>query len=96
MYASTFYWPRLLTGYSGAFQRSYLVYDLLMRTFPDARSLEFLRDQSVGYVILHENEYGRAEYRRIVETLDRQTQLRQVARTTDDAAYEARIYRLDR
>ena len=95
MYASTFYWPRLLTGYSGAFPASYWLYDRSMRTFPDASSLQFLRDRSVNYLIVHEDEFGRAAYRTVVEALESQAGLREVARAVDQG-HEARVYKVGR
>jgi len=70
MYYSTFHWQRLVNGYSGFFPPAYLEAAAVMRTFPDARSLEMLRAREVRYVVIHGERMGADQYRGLVSAAD--------------------------
>jgi hypothetical protein len=50
---STFHWNPILNGYSGFYPPSYLRRLASFRSFPDAASLNVLRETGVRYVVLH-------------------------------------------
>jgi hypothetical protein len=52
-YMSTFHWNPILNGYSGFYPPSYLRRLASFRSFPDAASLNVLRETGVRYVVLH-------------------------------------------
>jgi hypothetical protein len=56
-YMSTFHWKPLINGYSGHHPRSYLDRLEYLRGFPDATSLDVLRQAGVNYVVVHLSEY---------------------------------------
>jgi hypothetical protein len=95
MYFSTFHWQRLLNGYSGAFPQSYFSFRRATATFPDDNSVRTLREQGADYVVLHEDLYGRARYREVVDQVGRRADLEEVVRAVSDG-YEARIYKVVR
>lgn len=80
MWLSTFHWRPLVNGYSGHYPRSHVRLMSRLRTFPDERSLQALRDLAVKYVIVHERGqkpyelsamllamHGRREFRPVAE-----------------------------
>jgi hypothetical protein len=95
MYFSTFHWQRLLNGYSGAFPPSYFALRKATAAFPDDNSIRALREQGADYVVLHEDLYGRARYRKVVDQADQRADLQEVVRAVS-GGYEARIYRVVR
>jgi hypothetical protein len=70
MYFSTFHWQRLVNGYSGHYPASYMNGLHVLQRFPDAASLEHLRQQRVRYVVLH-SVPNPALYRDVVYQLER-------------------------
>jgi hypothetical protein len=70
MYYSTFHWQTLLNGYSGFFPLSYLRLVAVMRTFPDARSLDALRARGARYAIVHGERLPSEEYQRLIRAID--------------------------
>lgn len=70
MYYSTFHWQRLANGYSGFFPASYMKLAAEMRGFPDARSLDALRQRGVRYAVIHGERMEPQEYDRIVRAID--------------------------
>jgi hypothetical protein len=70
MYYSTFHWQTLVNGYSGFFPPAYLELAAVMRTFPDARSLELLRARKVRYVVIHGERMGGEHYRQLLAAAD--------------------------
>jgi hypothetical protein len=70
MYYSTFHWQTLVNGYSGFFPPAYLEAAAVMRTFPDARSLEMLRARKIRYVVIHGERMGEDHYWRLVSAAD--------------------------
>jgi hypothetical protein len=70
MYYSTFHWQTLVNGYSGFFPPAYLEAAAVMRTFPDARSLNMLRARKVRYVVIHGERMGEDQYRRLLADVD--------------------------
>ena len=57
IYMSTFHWKKLTNGYSGYYPSSYLRRLDGLQSFPDASSLEILRQTGVSYVIVHLSSY---------------------------------------
>jgi hypothetical protein len=55
MYYATEHWQPLAVGYSGLYPRSYIRLVEAMVTFPSRRSLSYLQDRGVRYLILHSN-----------------------------------------
>ena len=71
MARSTIHWRPMLNGYSGFYPRSYLRLLLDMRSFPDTRSLNILRQRGATILVLHEVRGTRPSYPRAVERLMR-------------------------
>jgi hypothetical protein len=79
MYEGTTHFFPMLNGYSGFFPRSYLELIDVMETFPDRRSIEYLRSRNVSYVLLRAALYEPAEWQRLRGAIDRQPMLRLLA-----------------
>jgi hypothetical protein len=93
-YMSTFHWNPLINGYSGFFPLSYLHRLEQLREFPDARSIETLRQTGVTYVIVHLSFYEPETLGELLSTIDRQRSLRLIGRLKDSNG-QAILYRLD-
>ncbi len=94
MHFSTFHWQHLLNGYSGAFPSSWALFSGLMASFPDDRSIAFLKSRSAR-VVVHEAFFGKEAYNRVVSAAGRRADLREVARAGGPGD-EARIYEVAR
>ena len=80
------HWQKTVHGYSG-FRRP--LHDQLyevMTTFPDARSIDALRNVGVTYVVVHGNDYG-ARWRELEPRLGRSRDLQLVHSDGDDRVY---------
>lgn len=53
MLGSTVHWQPLLNGYSGFFPRSFLELTEYVRTFPDERSIDYLKQRNVDLIVVH-------------------------------------------
>ena len=72
LYTSTFHWKTLVNGYSGYYPRSYLQRLVHLNTFPSEVALEQIHDDTVRYIVVHDEEYrDPAEGARTVEELIR-------------------------
>jgi hypothetical protein len=71
MFEGMVHWLPMANGYSGFFPASYLELVQIMRTFPDERSLAYLRRRKVHYVLLRENFYDANRWRDLCERVDR-------------------------
>ena len=80
MYYSTFHWQNLLNGYSGFFPPSFNSLVLALESFPDAISLNALRQRGARYVIIHGELLRPEEYQALVSSVDRSADLKLVAR----------------
>ncbi len=70
MYYSTFHWQTLVNGYSGFFPASYVRLVAAMRGFPDARSLDALRDRGVRYAVIHGERLEPDAYQHVIHEID--------------------------
>jgi hypothetical protein len=70
MYYSTFHWQMLLNGYSGFFPGSYQQLRAVMQGFPDARSLDVLRERGARYTMIHGELLEPGEYLRMIRAVD--------------------------
>jgi hypothetical protein len=70
MYYSTFHWQTLINGYSGFFPPSYQLLAVIMRGFPDARSLDALRGRGARYAVIHGERLETVSYRRLIDDID--------------------------
>jgi hypothetical protein len=71
MYLGMVHWLPMVNGYSGFFPASYLELVNVMETFPDERSLAYLRSRGVTYVLLRENFYDAARWKDVGERIER-------------------------
>jgi hypothetical protein len=83
MARSTMHWRPMLNGYSGYYPRSYLRLLTDMRSFPDSRSLNILRERGATILILHEYSNTRRRYSRAVERLMRDPYVQPIAQDRD-------------
>ena len=83
MARSTMHWRPMLNGYSGYYPRSYLRLLTDMRSFPDSRSLNILRERGATILILHEYSNTRRRYLRAVERLMRDPYVQPIAQDRD-------------
>ena len=93
MYFSTFYWHKLVNGYSGFKPPSYHILLEKMETFPDEESIAELRRRGTTHVLVHERHYVRGEYAGVVTQLDGSPDLERIA-TVRWRERESRMYRL--
>ena len=94
-YLSTFHWQRMLNGNSGSFPKSFIDFCAAMQTFPDDQSVGLLRDRRVDYVLLHEEFYGRGEYREVIEAMEDRRDFQPVMSMVS-GGWEASLFRLVR
>lgn len=83
MARSTLNWKPMLNGYSGFYPRSYLRLLLDMRSFPDTRSLNILRERGATILVLHEYPETRARYAAALERLMRDPYVQPIAQDRD-------------
>ncbi len=83
MYWSTYHWHPLVIGYSGYAPPDYDHTRRLMRTFPDARSLERLRALGVRHIVIHQAFYKAPEYSSLMLRLVRAPGVTQIGRYRD-------------
>jgi hypothetical protein len=95
LFYSTSHWQRMVNGFSGSIPPSYRPLHVAMRTFPDQRSIAILQSYGVSYAVIHEEFYGTASYREMIQRIERTPALSLVNVATD-GRFEARIYRVDR
>ena len=94
LYASTVHWKSLVNGYSGFTPERQTALDAELVTFPDARSLQALRDlgqQNVRYLIVHtlEQDFDRLRWKETDRwVLDRSTTTLPVFEAQGDVVYE--------
>ena len=91
-YMSTFHWKPLVNGYSGHHPRSYLRRLEQLRSFPDATSLDVLRQAGVKYVVVHLSEY--ANEKQLLLDLQMYPEL-VVQASLKDGRGQAILYRLE-
>jgi hypothetical protein len=70
MFDGIVHWLPMVNGYSGFFPRSYLELVQIMRTFPDERSMAYLRTRGVSYLLLRENFYDPVQWKDLCERVD--------------------------
>jgi hypothetical protein len=93
MYFSTFYWHKLVNGYSGFKPTSYHELVEKMTGFPDAASMAELRRRGTTHVIVHERYYRRGQYLEMVSRLERSPGVEPLL-TLQWRETEMRLYRL--
>ena len=67
-YLSTYHWQPLVNGYSGWQPAEYVQTLERLRTFPDAASLDRLKQLNVSYVVITDH-FDPAAYRRLLESV---------------------------
>ena len=93
MYFSTFYWHKLVNGYSGFKPPSYHELVEKMSDFPDGVSMAELRRRGTTHVVVHERYYRRGDYLEMVSRLERSSDLEPLL-TLQWREREMRLYRL--
>jgi hypothetical protein len=83
MYWSIYHWHPLVNGYSGYIPPDYAETQRLMRTFPDARSLERLRALDVRHIVFHQTYYKEKEYSNLMLRLLQARGVKQIGRYRD-------------
>jgi hypothetical protein len=68
-FLSIYHWQPMLNGYSGFYPDGYLVTTTALETFPDAASVQRLKDQDVSYVVLSADRLGEPAYSDLVQAL---------------------------
>jgi hypothetical protein len=71
MYEGTVHWLPMVNGYSGFFPPSYLELLSVMESFPDARSIQYLRDRGVRYLLIRGTFFDDAEIASLRDGLGR-------------------------
>ncbi len=80
MYYSTFHWQSLANGYSGFFPPSYLALWKAMTDFPGDPALDAIRARGVRYLLVHQERMIGDRYVRLIQQLDRRSDLSVVSR----------------
>jgi hypothetical protein len=75
MYQGLAHRQRMLNGYSGYAPASYYAMLEAMRSFPDDRSLAYLRDQQVDYVVLRGGSYSPDRWSRLLTEIQERRDL---------------------
>jgi hypothetical protein len=79
MYHGMAHWLPTVNGYSGFFPASYLQLIRAMQTFPDERSLDYLRGRGVTYVLVRRRFYDDERWKTLQGRLDDAPGLRLLA-----------------
>jgi len=95
MYFSTFHWQRLVNGNSGVAPPSYLDFIQNVQTFPDDRTITYLRARGVEYIGVHGAFYAPEDWRRVQAGLGARADLDLVTTARWNGS-ESRLYRLRR
>ncbi len=95
LFYSTFHWSRLVNGSSGSIPHLYRPLHEAMRAFPDESAIRVLRAYGVSYAVIHEEFYGSAGYRDMIQRIEASPALGLVY-TANDGRFEARIYAVAR
>ena len=83
LFGSTFHWKPVVNGYSGYYPPTYIRRLRAMAKFPDPRTLAYLREEKVRYLVIHEAYYkDRSELGAIILGLQSQN-LNPLARLQD-------------
>jgi hypothetical protein len=90
MLNSTLHWRPLVNGYSGFLPRSYDAHYEAMRTFPDDRSLAYLRQLGVTHVAVHSGGYRHPAGQEMLKTLPAVPGLRAAIKTPGLTIYKVR------
>ena len=94
MYYSTWHWRRMLNGYSGFSPPSYHAVLYELRDFPDPRSLAYLRQREVRYLLVHERFYLQGGFDRDIEWLSRAANVALRGVFRDAALGRSHVYEL--
>ena len=95
LYFSTFHWQRLVNGNSGVTPPSYLDFIQNVQTFPDDRTIAYLRERGVEYIGVHGAFYAPENWRRVQAGLGARADLELVTTARWNGS-ESRLYRLRR
>jgi hypothetical protein len=95
IYFSTFHWQRLVNGNSGVAPPSYLDFIQNVQTFPDDRTIKYLRARGVEYIGVHGAFYALEDWRRVQAGLGARADLDLVTTARWNGS-ESRLYRLRR
>jgi hypothetical protein len=68
-FLSIYHWQPILNGYSSFAPRDYRSTVAALSTFPDASSVQRLRERKVSYVVLSAKDYGEPRYSEIKQAL---------------------------
>jgi hypothetical protein len=94
-YFSTFHWHKIVSGISGHYPISYLELLAMMRDFPSDAALDYLRARGVTHLAVHGSFYGLDDYRAVIGSLDKRTDLTLIAAANFEQS-ESRLYELRR
>jgi hypothetical protein len=83
MYWSTHHWHPLVNGYSGFSPPDYAETLTRMRSFPDDRSIERLKNLNVRYIIVHESFYKPKEHTSLLVGLGQRADIAPVGKYHD-------------
>ena len=72
-FLSIYHWQPMLNGYTAFIPPAYSETTKLLETFPDATSIQRLRDLNVAYVVLSAKDYGEPRYSELVQQLRART-----------------------
>jgi hypothetical protein len=70
MYFSTYHWKNIVNGYSGFFPKEHTEFMEGVKGFPTNRTLGYLENIGVRYVVLNKNYYGSTEFDGIVSKIN--------------------------
>lgn len=93
MYASTAHWQPLVNGYSGFYPLSYIHFLERTEAFPSPAVVDYLRDTSVRFVLLH-GEFDPARYNDVRAALGGRSDIRLVMEERR-GANELALYEID-
>jgi hypothetical protein len=94
-YYSTQHWQPLVNGYSGFEPASYRDMKEQLRTFPNAASINYLRQRHVRYLLVHQGFYINGDYYGDVRALRQQTGLAWVGTFRWRDGTESTAFRID-
>ena len=95
LYFSTFHWQRLVNGSSGVVPPSYLGFIQNVQTFPDDKTIKYLRARGIEYIGVHGAFYSPEDWRRVQAGLGARADIDLVTTARWNGS-ESRLYRLRR
>jgi hypothetical protein len=94
-FLSIYHWQPMINGYTGFVPEGFEATIAALMTFPDAASIQLLRDRHVSYVVLSAKDYGEPRYSELTQALRGHPDFDEPV-SFDDPDFPCTVFRLRR